>query len=109
MEAPQSNIASLPGIGRPEATGRINTDGQEAVIDEKVIIAAIPGLERLYRAKVAASDAFNDAVKKGAKAGGCNAGPLKKLIVARCKESTEELRRDQEQLALMLFATADDE
>jgi hypothetical protein len=107
MEAPQSNVASLPGIGRPDATGRVNPDGQEMVIDEKVVVAALPGLERLYREKQEASEAFNDAVKKAAEKAGVNSGPLKKLVVARCKEKTEELARDQEQLALMLFAASE--
>lgn len=102
MESPQSNVASLPGVAA-SARGRVNPDQQEAVIKMSVVKECVGELERLYTKKQEASEDFNTAVKSIAEKAGINSGPLKKFVVARCKEKIPEVTRDQEQLALLLF------
>lgn len=74
--------------------------GQEAVPKPDVLRAKLKELVHLHNKKTAASDAFNDAVKKAAEGSGLLASVIAAVAAAEANDKFEDAKKKANQLSL---------
>jgi len=84
-----------------QARGRIDSDGQEAIIKLDPVRAKIDELQHLYFESREAAEAFSDAIKAVAEEAGLNAKALRTFVKASVDDKLEEKQRECEQLTLL--------
>ena len=101
----QTETGTTKGKGRGKAKekplGRIDGDGQEAVIKMGPVKDNIMELVNLYVEAGDANAKFNDAIKATAEKSGLLSSVVRKFVVARAGENFGETARKVEQLSLI--------
>lgn len=95
------NTATDAGVVAQLPRGRIDSEQQEAIVKLDPVRERLEELEHLYAESIEAQDSFSEAIKVTAEASGLLAKSLRKFIVARVQEKTDERQRECEQLAFL--------
>jgi len=94
-------INKAKGKGKDKPLGRVDSEGQEAVIKMGPIKDNIMELVNLYTESNEAGAKLNDAIKATAEKSGLLASVVRKFVVARAGEKFAEEARRVEQLSLI--------
>ena len=94
-------ISKAKGKGKDKPLGRVDSEGQEAVIKMGPVRDSIMELVNLYTEAGEAGDRLNDAIKATAEKSGLLAAVVRKFVVARAGEKYAEEARKVEQLSLI--------
>jgi hypothetical protein len=86
---------------REKPTGRVDGNGQEAVISVTELSDRVDDLVALYEQHQEAGAKLNDAIKSTAEKSGLLASVVAKLVKAKAGENFEEHRRKVKQLAIV--------
>ena len=100
--AGQPGLKLVGGARRRKGkTGRVDPEGQEAVIDVTGYAESVPKAVKILKEIADLKTDYNEMVKDNAKKFGVKAAPLNRSYKARASDDFEEKKRQHEQLSLL--------